>query len=322
MAEKLDAAPAADVTTPTPDVTPPAENSIESKGDPAKDDTTEKSNVTTLAEGADDPEVKVPQNYPDNWRELMAGNDKESLKQLARYQSPEGVWKKIKNLEKTLNDKMLPRKPPADAEPEVVAEYRKAVGLAESPEKLAESIKLSDGRTIGENDKLLVEDFVKTTWEDMSPAQASKVVDWYYKHQEDAVARQIEADENYLVESRRSLKEEWGPEYQRNTKHIGTLFKDAPEGVQGMILAARDPKGMVLGNNPEVVKFLSALAHELNPNMTTMAGAGGGGSAADRLGEIQAMRETNPDKYWSQEIQAEELRLIEINTKQQSRKAA
>lgn len=314
MAEKTDVAPV--VADPAPVVDKPVEAA------PATDKPAEDAKPALLAEGADDPEVKVPQNYPDNWRELMAGNDKESLKQLARYQSPEGVWKKIKNLEKTLNDKTIPRKPADDAEPEVMAEYRKTVGLAESPEKLIESIKLADGRTIGENDKPLVEDFVKTVWQDMPPSQTNKVLDWYYAKQEQIAAQQFEADENFMVESRRSLKEEWGPEFQRNTKQIGTLFKDAPEGVQEMILAARDPQGRVLGNNPEVVKFLSALAFELNPHPTMMHGEGGGGSAADRLSEIRVMMTKDPDQYWSPKIQAEELSLIAAQRKQESRRAA
>jgi hypothetical protein len=222
-----------------------------------------------------------------------------------------------------ISERTLPRKPDADATPEEVAEWRGKVGLAESPEKLMEAVKLPDGRMIGDDDKPIVESFVKAMWEDSSPQQVSKALGWYYEQLEDQMAARLEADETFQVESRKALKEEWGPgEFKRNINQIGTLFTDAPEGLFDRIMTARDAEGRVLGDNPEFIKFLTARAFELNPQATIIGGQGGG-SVADRLSQIRAMQTSSDhkvrDQYWSPAIQAEELQLIAAEQKMQSR---
>lgn len=274
----------------------------------------------TVVEGADDPDVKVPQNWPDNWRELMAGDDKEALKQLARYQAPPGLWKKVRNLEKVVSSS-APKKPGDDATPEEITEWRGKVGLAETPEKLLEAVKLPDGRVIGDDDKPIVDSFVKTVWQDSTPAQVSKALGWYYDHLEERKAAELEADEAYHVENRKALKEEWGPgEYKRNIEgHLKGFFADAPDGLWDRVFSARDAVGRKLGDNPDLVKFLVAKAAELNPQATITSGGEGGGSIASRRAEIRKMMLDNPSEYYKPEIQREELALIDAELKQKGR---
>jgi predicted nucleic acid-binding Zn ribbon protein len=54
----------------------------------------------------------------------------------------------------------------------------------------------------------------------------------------------------------------------------------------------------------------------------TEDGAGGAKSAEARLAEIQALRQTDKKRYWSPDVQAEELRLIEMLERNKARATA
>lgn len=289
----------------------------------------DKTPPASLAAGADKDEdvIQSQANWPEDWRERLAGKDEASLKALKRYQSPEGIWGKVRNLEKAVSN-ATPKKPDEDATPEEVAAWRTKVGLAESPEKLLASVKLPDGRTIGDDDKPLAASFAKAVWGDSTPEQFSRALSWYYDHQEEAVAQRIEQDEAYQVESRKALKEEWGPgEFKRNVNHLGTLFTDAPDGLFDYMMTARGNDGRLLGDNPNLIKFLVGKAFEISPQATITAGGQGGTSSVDdRLKEIRSWRDS-PDyklnqQYWDPKVQKEERDLIELQLKQKNRRQA
>src|ERR1044072_1974834 len=56
--------------------------------------------LAALAEGADEP--AAPVDWPEDWRERLAGRDEAAPRELKRFGSPGGVWKKLLNQEKVI----------------------------------------------------------------------------------------------------------------------------------------------------------------------------------------------------------------------------
>ncbi|MEJ2419937.1 MAG: hypothetical protein P8Y45_24070 [Exilibacterium sp.] len=133
----------------------------------------------TIAGGGTGPEVTAPQDWPDNWRNLLAGEDEKSLKQLERYQSPNDVWKKTRNLEVEFSK----RKPRLEFDPEMPAEklaqWREQEGIPESADKY--KLEYDDGLTIGEDDKAEVDEYLKYAHEKNIPeSHVKESVRWLF----------------------------------------------------------------------------------------------------------------------------------------------
>ena len=62
---------------------------------------------------AEPEERQAPADWPDNWRELMAGDDEKVLKRLDRFQSPKNVAKSWLSAEHCSTQAgVMPRPPP------------------------------------------------------------------------------------------------------------------------------------------------------------------------------------------------------------------
>ncbi|HEV8646687.1 MAG TPA: hypothetical protein VGR01_14080, partial [Burkholderiales bacterium] len=154
-------------------------------------------------------------------------------------------------------------------------------------------------------------------------------LNWYFKNQEDAAAQLDEADESFKAEANQALKEEWGPRFKRMINGVSTLFDIAPGGADpnneqalfSRLLGGRTADGKMIGNDPDVMRWLAGLANERNPMMSVVEDAGAGGVAAGetRLRDLKALRQTDPKRYWSKEVQDEELRLIGAIQKSKNR---
>lgn len=276
------------------------------------------------AEEAGEAEAAVA-GFPDNWRQLLAGDDKDALKTLERYTDPKALWAKIVNQEKALRGKQeRPAKPGKDATPEQIAAWRKAEGVPETAEGYLAALKLPDGRVLGDDDKPIAESFAAAMHEAGVPQSAfDHALGWYNDFQERQIAEQAEADEAFKAKSRVALREEMGADFRRNVNAVGTLFQDAPEGLIDRILAGRTADGKVIGDDPAVVRWFSSLALEMNPAATlTPQGQESGQSIEGRLAEIKAIM-AGPDaqtKYWKDPaIQAEYTRLLETQDKLKAR---
>ena len=91
-------------------------------------------------------------------------------------------------------------------------------------------------------------------------------------------------------------------------------------GDAGKILAeAQTADGISLFNNPDVVRAMVHLVNEVNPTASVIPGGTNAGSIDSRLAEIAELQRKDPKRYFSNEIQAEELRLIQAKEKLQAR---
>lgn len=291
----------------------------------------EKAEPKTIAEGKEtkdpDPEAKKPY-WPEDWREklaehLSAGDKKvydKELRRLQRINEPTGLYGMYRELDNRLNGGGLIKVPAKDAKPEEVEAYRKALGVPEKPDDYLTDLTLSNGAVIGEADKPRVDAVLGAMHKaGATPDVVKAALDWYYTEQEQAAADLDEADDTFRRESERALKDELGSAFQRTKNAIAPLFATAPGGIDfsnenaliGRILGGRTSDGRIIGNDPDVIRWLASMAQEINPAATVVEGGDQSGKALDvELAEIRALLTTDKKKYWSEPVQKRELELI------------
>lgn len=268
--------------------------------------------------------------------EHYAAGDKKAeakeLKRLERVKDIKSLWGMYRELEGKFTGGGLVKMPGKDAKPEDLAEFHKALGVPESPEEYFKTIKLDNGAVIGDADKPVADSFAAAVHKSgATPAVVNAAMNWYFQQQEQNAADLDEADETFRRDSIRSLKDEWGPAYQRKVNAIATVFATAPGGsdinnpnsLWAQVAAARTPDGKMLGNHPDWIKLMTYVAGEINPESTVVEdGKQAGMGLNAELASLQALRKTDPKKYWSDPVQTRELELITAQQKIQARQRA
>lgn len=296
--DKAATPPAAQQSAPAgPAATPPAADPAPAAQPAAKDakpaEAAKPAAAKTILDDGDAGPAAEPADWPSDWRERLAGDDKKMLNTLRRYASPKTFSDAYFNLRTKVSSGELVKTLPENASEEELAEYRKSAGIPAKPEEY--DLTLKDGLVIGENDKPIVDQYLKHAHAaNLTNAQVQQNLQWYFSARE---AEQVEAhtrNEAKKEETATALRQEWGGEYRVNLNamsgYLDTLGADAKQA----ILAARDADGTMLINNPAVVKALVQTAREINPTATVVAGTGADAarSIADEIaGYEKRMRE-------------------------------
>lgn len=213
---------------------------------------------------------------------------------------------------------------PKDAKPEELAQWRKENGIPETPDKY--ELKLGNNIVIGDQDKPIIDEFMKTAHgQNMTPAQVSQSVQWYFENQARQAEQRAAQDETERQSALDALNAEWGGNFRQNLNMVGGVLSHFPEGVREAIKNARLPNGRGLFNDPDVVRGFAAMALELNP-AAAITPAGNGDPVKgidDRIAEIEKMMTDNRKAYnKDQKVQAEYRDLLTAREKIQQRKAA
>lgn len=314
------------------DQTPPAKKADEGEQKPAP------SRKPTIASGDEPPEEEPEDDKPvkadpnvltDDLRKLIAEHyaagdkkaEKQELRRLDRIKDVKSLWGMYREIENKFHSGGLTKVPGKDATDEEKSAFQKALGWTEKPEEMVSDLKLENGAVIGDEDKPVLAEFAQAVHGATSgPEFMNKAASWYFARQEEAAAAQDDADEDFRIESERALKEEYGPAFKRTKNSIGTIFANAPGGVDTKnenalitrLLGGRTSDNKLIGNDPDIIRWMAGLAFIKNPHATTTEdGTGDVKTSKARLEEIKKMRSADRKRYDSPEIQAEELELIE-----------
>lgn len=250
--------------------------------------------------------------FPENWRDIVAGDDEKGRKNLDRFSGVDSLYKSYlesvkQNTKLSEKIKGLPPELPENATDAQLLEYRNALGI---PEKANDyEITLGDD-IIGEEDKELVSTWLEEAHQsNMPPDMVNKALAGYYKMQDDFTQALQEQDTQQKAEAVVRLEDAWGGkyEYQANMTNIKSQlgrFMSA-EGVEDL-LESRSGNGSLLSVNTDIVRGLSDMARELNPQGTVApAGSESAKSDTTRLAEIENILVTDPDKYYGTPLEAE-----------------
>lgn len=303
----------------------------------------------SIADGADTEEeaaakeAKAEKEYkpywPDDWREKLAehrsaGDPKAYKKELARLKNiadPAGVYGMYREIEGRLTGGGLVKLPGKDAKEEDIKEFQKALGWTEKPEEMLDQVALADSAVLGDDDKPVLGEFLQSVHGATSASEfVSKAANWYFAKQEQAAADLDEADFEFRDESTKALKEEWGPSFKRRTAAIKSVFATAPggadekneESVYHRLIHARTPDGKVVGNDPDILRWLDSIRNEINPAASVVEDGAGSQSVEAELEKIKGLRKTDPQKYWGNDTQKREQELYAALEKIQARQRA
>ena len=238
-------------------------------------------------------------DWPDDWRTRLSADGKHS-KTLDRFASPNALLDSYIALRQKVDSGELraispfPDKGTAD---EQVA-WRKAHGIPEKPEDY--SLSFGDGLVIGEQDKPIIEGFLKAAHgANIAPEQVKGVLQWYYEQQESNLAQIEERDTATLTQTEDSLRAEWGGEYRTNINMIKGLIDTLPESVRDSFMGARLADGTALLNHPDMARWLAGTARTINPVHTVVPGAGANvaGAIDDEIASIEKVMREDRSRY-------------------------
>lgn len=278
------------------------------------------------AGAADDKGGKKDPGWNETWRQDYAGKDEKLLKRLERYASPKAALDALIAAQNKISSGEVKRSLPDKPTAEELTEYRKDNGIPDKPEGYLEN--LPNGLVIGDDDKPLFESFVKGLHDlNSDPKIAAYAVKWYNDFRETEITKQAERDEVNKSSTEDALRAEWGNDYRTNVNSIHGLLDAAQPEVAEAVLNARMADGTALLNNPQVMRWLTSMAREINPVHSIVPGSGGGtgamGSIGDEIGKIETYMKNERAKYNKDTKAQERLReLYDARSKLQSRSAA
>ena len=268
--------------------------------------------------------VAAPADWPTDWRDKVASQvkpgDSKFRERLDRLASPIDVTKSWLALEQKMSSGEFRQALPKDAKPEQIAQWRKDNGVPEKAENY--SVELPGGIKFNEDDKPALDDYLKAAhaqnWTQDQVTQGLMNFHQVQKEQSDRLAA-FDTDQRRKGED--ELRSEWGADYRRQVNAVDNLIATMPEELAAVFINGRLEDGMKIGADPRIIRWLSSLATEY-PTLVADTGASGS-SDETRLEEIRTLRRSDPNAYdVDKKIQAEELAILERQTKRGGRRAA
>lgn len=227
----------------------------------------------------------APANWPDDWRERLAGGDDAALRNLKRFGSVEGLWKKIVNQEKLLSDRSRHQGAlPENATEEQIAAYRLAIGVPEAADGYG--LRFDPGLKVGDTEKAMLDRLQAHAFAANVPkSQLDAVFGWYQQE----MARDFEERARVIEQARAKqvadLRREFGAEKNRNLTITEEFLEQ--HGIGG-ILDAVLPSGLPVKFDP-MFRRLIALARDNTDEEALYSGdADSGGKSIDE--QIAAYR--------------------------------
>ena len=274
------------------------------------------------------PEPVVEPTWRDDWREQLiaklpeAEREKES-KRLARFQSPENVYKSMRELERRVSTGMLKPTLAEGATEAEVAEYRKANGIPAEATADAYGLKFPDGYKPSEADTADVTDFVAEMHKDnVPPALVQKVWGKNLAIKDKAEQQLYEAAQQQTINQKAELKAEYGRDFDRNVR-LGNshLVQAVGEETAKSFMALTLADGTKLGDNPAFVRYIvsQALATADDTSLATSEFGDNGKSVDDQYQEALKLKFTDPKRYSSAEHQS---KLMKLAAAKANKKAA
>lgn len=242
----------------------------------------------------------VTPDFPDDWREKISAGDEKMLEKLKRYGSPKAVAEALAQVQEKISKGEFKRPLADDATDEQKAEWRKENGIPDTFEGY--ELKLGDGYVVGDAEKPMINEFLKAMHEDNTlPAVVNKALTTYYKLVEQEKAALDTVDNSRYAETEKTLKQEWGRDYDTNKslvmQHIENIL---PADQVDNFLSGRLANGELIENSPAVLRALLGAALQINPGATLVSGEGERGHTqiTDEIAGYEKMLRENPTEYW------------------------
>lgn len=240
--------------------------------------------------------------WGDDWRVRMAAGstdpDKE-VKQLERYESPEQVWRKARELERRMSTGELRTTLKKDATSQEVAQWRKDNGIPGTPEEY--KINMPAGKQPPKEDDAFLKSFLKSAHEaHYTQAQVDRAVGSFYAEVERQAQEVEDADARLVEETEEKLRQSWGSDYKVNKAMAESLLDRAPKGFKDNFLNGTMADGTPIKASVMAWKMLVQWEREINPMASVLPGAGGNltQTAEVELNNLRKMMGNKQSEYW------------------------
>lgn len=265
--------------------------------DPAAKPAGDPAASTILNDKGGDPVVTAPADWPADWRDKLAGDDKEALKQLGTFKSPAELNKAYRALQQKLSSGEFkkPAELPENATPEQLAAYRKDIGVPDTVDGY--SLDFGDGLVVGEEDKPVVMEILKDVHAAHVPEKFVKpIMQAYFRKLEAERAAQVDFDNDTWSKTEETLRAEFGGEFKVNQTAINNYLKTLPEEFQSNLAGARLADGRKLLGSVDGINMILSLARDANPAITVVPGSTNPMKSIDD--ELSSLK-VGTDEYWA-----------------------
>ena len=287
-----------------------------SEGEATTEATTEAAPVSRSilddAEGDDDVAAVTPGDFPDNWREIMAGDDSKLLKKLQRMSHPSKVAEWGKSGDQKISSNEYRKALPEDATDKQLADWRKSNNI---PQKVDDykppEIK---GYEWTDADQPMLESY----FDGMHKANATQAqTDAALGAYTDAIAQALETQSANDVESRQVIEDQLranhGNRYRGNLKLWDRYLNDAEVvsvEMKDALDGARTSDGRLLMNVPGFADYMigEAVARYGEGAVVT---SGEARMASDRKAEIQQIMKHDIARYRTEGLDKEYREILE-----------
>lgn len=262
-------------------------------------------------EGADKP-VTVQAAWPDDWRAKLSGGDEKVSKRLERFTDPTKIVQSWLAAEQKISSGDFKKALPENATDEQKAEWRKANGIPEAPDKY--ELPKIEGREWGDADMPSIDMLRSAMHEvDAPPGAVQAALKTYAAIEEQAKAQRAEADKSFRMEQEDMLRTELGTEFRPQINVYKRVLEDPeilPDGLGAVLSQARDADGNRLINNAGVAKWLIGLGLEKYGDGALISGDAKA-SSETREAEIRQLMRTNFPEYVAKGLDKELQAILE-----------
>lgn len=265
--------------------------------------------LTAVVDGADGKAIDPGPgpSWGEKWREDLADGDEATLKLLTRLGSPKAMITKLLAQEQTIRRGAHRAAPelPENATDEQVAEYRKALGVPESPDGYG--IEFAKEIPVGDHEKALAKSYAEFAHQENIPAsQAKKSFDWYQQQYAKDILEATDNRKRALAQNDAELAMHYGGEYSRNAGLLQEWFERNPALARAVKAQAQD-KGVLM-------EAIEKAIEEAPPEAFIEGGGVSGKSIEERLDELSTK---NVRKTITPAEKKEYARLLTLDMKRQ-----
>ncbi len=240
----------------------------------------------------------VVAEFPEDWRDKLAGDDQKYRKQLERYASPQALAKAHKELQSKVSSGELLKaaKLPENPTPEDLAAWRKENDV---PEKAADYLSgMPSGVIIGDEDKERVNSFIETMHgKNVSKDVVQAAIEWNQNKIETERQEVYDRNADLQEQTEEALRAEWGPEFKRNINLVNGVIATLPEAARDVFAGAKAIDGTALFNNPDIMRWMVDMARKVNPVGTVVTGATNISAVDSELEQIEKVMKDNRSAY-------------------------
>src|SRR5688572_11818906 len=210
------------------------------------------------------PAGPVAASWPENWRNLYAGEDAKKLARLERFTDPVKAFDALIEAQNKIRSGDFAKPLPADANEQERIAWRQANGIPEKPEGYFD--KLPGGLVFGKDDQPLFNEIGTLMHKhNVPPAAVQELASWYYGLADKETAAVAEADKVHARETTDALREKWGNDYRGNIGQVMSFLDSLGGELKQQLMDATLPGGRRLFNSPDIVSWFAEKARELNP---------------------------------------------------------